>query len=70
MSDPLEYLARAQDCLIKAGDAPNRDLRQSWLDAAENWLRMVPHDLRTLAEMFETAERDQRMQQVAPKIWH
>jgi hypothetical protein len=26
MSDPIEYLARAQDCLIKAVHAPNQEL--------------------------------------------
>jgi hypothetical protein len=70
MSDPLEYLARAQECLLKAGDAPNQDLRQSWLDVAENWLRMVPQDLRTLAEIFEKVAREQAMQQQASKLWH
>jgi hypothetical protein len=69
MSDPFEYLARAKDCLLKAGDAPNRDVRQGWLDAAENWLRMVPQELRT-AEMFEEAERDQSMQRVPSNSWH
>ena len=70
MSDPFEYLARAKACLIKAGDAPNRDLRQYWLDAAENWLCMVPQNLRTLAEMFEEGERDQSRQRVPSNIWH
>jgi hypothetical protein len=70
MSDPFDYLARAKDCLLKAENAPNRDLRQNWLDAADNWLRMVPQDLRTLAEMFEEAERDHSMQEVASRTWH
>ena len=59
MSDPLEYLARAQECLLKAMNAPNKAARQNWLDGAENWLRMVPRDLQMLAEMFEKAARDQ-----------
>jgi hypothetical protein len=70
MSDLFEYLARAKDCLLKAGDAPNRDLREIWLNAADNWLSMVPQDLRTLAEMFEKAEPDQNMRRVASKLWH
>jgi hypothetical protein len=70
MSDPFEYLARAKDCLLKAGDAPNQDLKQNWLDAADNWLRMVPQDLRTRAERFEEAERDQSIQEVASRTWH
>ena len=65
MSNPFEYLARAHDCLLKADDAPTQDLRQNWLNAAENWLRMVPPDLRT-----PTAERDRSMQQVISKTVH
>jgi len=65
MSNPFEYLTRAHDCLLKAVHAPNQDLRQDWLNAAENWLRMVPQELRT-----PTAERDQSTQQVTSKTLH
>jgi hypothetical protein len=70
MSDPLEYLAQAQDCFCKAADAPNAEARQKWLDLAEGWLGMVPQDLRTPMEIFEKTVRDKSTQQELSKMWH
>jgi hypothetical protein len=77
MSEPLKYLAQAQDyfaqaqdCLRKAADAPNAEARQRWLDYAESWLGMVPQDLCTLTEIFEKTVRDKSTQQELSKMWH
>jgi hypothetical protein len=70
MSDPLKYLANAKDCLVMAGDAPNAEARQDWLDLADRWIGMVPQDLRTPADDFEDAARDYGTQQQISKLRH
>jgi len=70
MSDPLKYLTNAQDCLCKATDAENPEVRERWLDLAESWLTMVPKDLRTLEKIFERAVRGQGLQADALKTRH
>jgi hypothetical protein len=67
VSDPLKYLSNAHDCLCRATDAPNAEVRQRWLDLAQSWLGMVPQDLRMLTEIFEKAARDQGK---SPKTFH
>jgi hypothetical protein len=70
MSDPLKYLTNAQDCLCKATDAPNSEVRERWLDLAESWLAMVPRDLRELEKVFERAIQGQGLQRDALKTRH
>jgi hypothetical protein len=70
MSDPLKYLANAQDRLCKATDAPNPELRERWLDLAESWLTMVLQDLWTLEKVFERAVQGQGLQRDALKTRH
>jgi hypothetical protein len=70
MSDPLKYLTNAQDCLCKATDAANPEVRERWLDLAESWLTMVPQDLRELEKMFERAVQGQGFQRDTLKRRH
>jgi hypothetical protein len=53
-----------------AGDAPNAEARQDWLDLADRWIGMVPQDLRTPADDFEDAARDYGTQQQISKLRH
>jgi hypothetical protein len=70
VSEPFEYLANAQDCLRRASNAPNRELRERWLGLAESWLGMVPKDLRSLMEMLEKAAPAQSTQPAPSNTRH
>ena len=56
MSKSDEYRANAEDCQRMSRGAWNPTDKATWLQMAEDWLRMIPPPDRSASDKFDAAE--------------
>jgi hypothetical protein len=57
MSKSDEYRAHAAECQRMADNSRNSSDKQTWLELAESWLRMIRQRKLTAGDRFESRER-------------
>ena len=57
MSKSDEYSANAAECQKMARLSRNPSDKATWLQMAEDWLRMLPKPRRSASEKFDDAEK-------------
>ena len=70
MSKSDEYRANAAECERMARQSRHPGEKATWLQMAQDWLRMIPKARQSASEKFDTAEQAQGTGQTRSAVQH
>ena len=70
MSKSDEYRANAEECQKMARLATHPGEKVTWLQMAQDWLRMIPRPAQSASDRFDAAERKRGTGQTRSQAEH